>query len=227
MGALCGLGLSGQRGFHSASSIEVIRAKSLGKCGEWFGRRRTGELGEVHAQNGAQLRCDLDNPMDTAHPTRMGSNFPGFSCCQDRRQLHAKLLLAAATYDSSPTWSPDGRWIVYTAEDDSRDINLRILNVSTGATSALMSGTGINVDPVWSADGTRKACVGVPQLIGQIPGIFERIRKVVHRGRLHKRDNHNPLDSQQKGHYKSGSNLLRRMGNQPGSALWAPGGAQP
>ncbi|MFB3126430.1 MAG: TolB family protein, partial [Candidatus Acidiferrales bacterium] len=41
-------------------------------------------------------------------------------------------LTAGPTYDSSPDWSPDGRWIVYTAEEDTRNINLMLLDVETG-----------------------------------------------------------------------------------------------
>ena len=64
-------------------------------------------------------------------------------------------LTAGATYDSSPVWSPDGRWIAYTADDDYQSINLRLLNVATGETSALTEGEHLNLDPVWSPDGSR------------------------------------------------------------------------
>ena len=68
-------------------------------------------------------------------------------------------LTAGATYDSSPEWSPDGCWIVYTAEEDSSHINLKILNVASGETHALTSGTHLNLDPAWSPDGKRLAYV--------------------------------------------------------------------
>ena len=68
-------------------------------------------------------------------------------------------LTAGATYDSSPEWSPDGGWIVYTAEEDSSHINLKILNVASGETHALTSGTHLNLDPAWSPDGKRLAYV--------------------------------------------------------------------
>lgn len=32
-------------------------------------------------------------------------------------------------YHSSPTWSRDGKWIVYTAEDDGKDFQLEALDV--------------------------------------------------------------------------------------------------
>ena len=67
-------------------------------------------------------------------------------------------LTANRTYDSSPTWSPDGRWMVYTAEDD-RGVNLMLLNMTTGESAALTSGDGLNLDPVWSPDGRRVAFV--------------------------------------------------------------------
>ena len=68
-------------------------------------------------------------------------------------------LTAGPTYDSSPDWSPDGRWIVYTAEEDSRNINLMLLDVETGEARPLTTGSHLNLDPRWSPDGTRIAYV--------------------------------------------------------------------
>src|SRR5262249_23023207 len=62
-------------------------------------------------------------------------------------------------YHSSPAWSPDGKWLVYTSDDDGRSINLSILNLETGATSPLTQGTDVNIDPVWAPDGRRIAFV--------------------------------------------------------------------
>jgi TolB protein len=66
-------------------------------------------------------------------------------------------LTAGSTYHSSPTWSPDGRWIVYTADDSGRTIQLEALNVATGETHALTSEQANHTDPVYSPDGTRLA----------------------------------------------------------------------
>jgi len=67
-------------------------------------------------------------------------------------------LVAEQGYASQPAWSPDGRWIVYTS-DWSEQIHLRLLDLRTGATTALTSGNSINVEPEWSPDGTRIAYV--------------------------------------------------------------------
>ena len=57
-------------------------------------------------------------------------------------------LTANPTYDSAPTWSPDGRWMVYTAEDD-QGVNLMLLNVATGESTAITQGDRLNLDPIW------------------------------------------------------------------------------
>ena len=62
-------------------------------------------------------------------------------------------LTAESTYNSSPAYSPDGRKIVYTADHNSRNINLRLLDLTTGETHALTQGDFVNLDPVFSPDG--------------------------------------------------------------------------
>jgi Tol biopolymer transport system component len=68
-------------------------------------------------------------------------------------------LTASSTYHSSPDWSPDGTWIIYTADDGGARIQLEVLNVRTGETKPLTSDAAIYTDPVFSPDGTRVAYV--------------------------------------------------------------------
>lgn len=63
-----------------------------------------------------------------------------------------------ASYDSQPAWSPDGKWILYTAEQNEQ-IHLKLLNLENGSLRALTSGNSINVEPVWSPEGTKLAYV--------------------------------------------------------------------
>ena len=71
----------------------------------------------------------------------------------------AEELTYGAAYHSSPDWSPDGRWIIYTADHDGARIQLEILDVASGETHALTGDDRIHADPVFSPDGTRVAYV--------------------------------------------------------------------
>ena len=62
-------------------------------------------------------------------------------------------------YHSSPDWSPDGKWIVYTADNNGNTIQLEILNVEKGESYPLTNDSHIYTDPVFSPDGTRLAYV--------------------------------------------------------------------
>ena len=67
----------------------------------------------------------------------------------------ASELVSGKKYLSSPAWSPDGKWLAYTADDDGKDIQLEILNVSTGESHPLTTDHHIYTDPTFSPDGTR------------------------------------------------------------------------
>ena len=62
-------------------------------------------------------------------------------------------------YHSSPDWSPDGKWLIYTADDGGQTIQLEILNVETGETHTLTNDAFIYTDPVFSPDGNQVAYV--------------------------------------------------------------------
>ena len=68
-------------------------------------------------------------------------------------------LVSGPKYYSSPNYSPDGQWLVYTADDHGRSIQLEVLDLETGDTRALTRDEEVYADPVFSPDGTRIAYV--------------------------------------------------------------------
>ena len=62
-------------------------------------------------------------------------------------------------YYSSPNYSPDGMWLLYTADDGGRTIHLEVMNTATGARHRLTDGEHIHTDPRFSPSGDRIAYV--------------------------------------------------------------------
>lgn len=68
-------------------------------------------------------------------------------------------LVSGPKYYSSPGYSPDGRWLIYTADDHGRSIGLEVLDLTTGQTRPLTANEEVYADPSFSPDGTRIAYV--------------------------------------------------------------------
>ena len=61
-------------------------------------------------------------------------------------------------YDSQPDWSPDGRYLVYTSYRNDA-LELRVLDLASGTSTALVADGAVNLDPRWSPDGKTIAFV--------------------------------------------------------------------
>ncbi len=68
-------------------------------------------------------------------------------------------LTSGPGYHSLPTWSPDGRYVVYTDDDNGRNIGISVVDLETGESRALLDDEFLHTDPVLSPDGTRLAYV--------------------------------------------------------------------
>ena len=78
-----------------------------------------------------------------------------------RQQVGSKVtrqLTAGPGYDYQPDWSPDGRTVVYASYHDDQ-IELRLLDLSTGQSRSVLADGTVNVEPRWSPDGSRIAFV--------------------------------------------------------------------
>ena len=62
-------------------------------------------------------------------------------------------------YYSSPNYSSDGAWLLYTADDGGGTIDLEVMNTATGERHRLTEGAHIHTDPRFSPDGGRIAYV--------------------------------------------------------------------
>ncbi len=62
--------------------------------------------------------------------------------------------LTAGSYDYQPDWSPDGRWVIYSAYHNDA-VELWVLDLAGGSAKPLLANGAVNVEPRFSPDGKR------------------------------------------------------------------------
>jgi hypothetical protein len=70
----------------------------------------------------------------------------------------ARQLTDGPGFDHQPDWSPDGRHLAYVSYRDDA-VHLRVMDLGTGATTALLADGAVQLEPRFSPDGTRLAFV--------------------------------------------------------------------
>jgi len=69
----------------------------------------------------------------------------------------AREVAASSKYLGMPKFSPDGRFLVHTADDGGKTIELEVTEVATGKTTPLTDFQSVTFDPAFSQDGTKLA----------------------------------------------------------------------
>lgn len=104
---------------------------------------------------GYELPILTNGPID-ASPAPDGGGIAfasrGWLWLLDEERGAAKRLTHDGGVDSRPSWSPDGRSLVF-VRDDGRNTSLVLLDVESGQTRVLVDEPAITLDPAFSADG--------------------------------------------------------------------------
>ncbi|MBK8978825.1 MAG: PD40 domain-containing protein [Planctomycetes bacterium] len=79
-----------------------------------------GEYGAVYSSDGARIACHAE--------TGSGSQI----VVMDRDGEHRATVTTGPGYHYVPTWSPDDRWLVFTASDDGEQYDVRAVRLEDG-----------------------------------------------------------------------------------------------
>ena len=95
---------------------------------------------------------------------RVGGGFHGLVCCEGPGHQPAPYPRPKALAGNAlnPEWSPDGRWIAYSAPDptDQTDYDIWVMRPDGSHPRAVIDATPTDWSPRWSPDGSRIAFTG-------------------------------------------------------------------
>jgi TolB protein len=142
--------------FAAIVAVPLIGSAAVGVRAEWTNRypKVAGVSHHVYLE-GFNLPTFSQGPTDPA-PSPDGRSVAfaarGWLWEMDVASRQARRITRAGGVDARPSWSPDGRSLVF-VRDDGRDLAIMLLDRASGRTRVLVDSPAMDMDPVFTPDG--------------------------------------------------------------------------